>query len=196
MGFGISFGIGFFGLLSLIGIIIQVVKPIKPANLKDYVEKPSMWLQSTPCLIGSSLGLFCVIGSLGIGKIWGENSIYSITEAIGFIFFVLGFGIATWATKTMKNHLSEIAILKDHKLVTSGAFAYSRHPIYLAILLLWIGAGLALGNIFLLILFPITVYIQIRRALVEEKLLIKHFGNEFIAYKKQTPMLVGIPHVQ
>lgn len=78
----------------------------------------------------------------------------------------------------------------DLELVTTGAFHYVRHPMYLAL------SGIAVCQIFmiqnwiagpisLLLVAPFIIY-QIRR---EERLLIKYFGEDYKDYCRKTGML-------
>ena len=67
-------------------------------------------------------------------------------------------------------------------LVTTGLFAYSRNPIYLAFDMMFIAAFLIHGRIIFLVVaaaFILLLHGIIRR---EERFLIEHFGDEFRAY--------------
>ncbi|WP_372425538.1 methyltransferase family protein [Salinarimonas chemoclinalis] len=79
------------------------------------------------------------------------------------------------------------------RLVTSGSFAVSRNPIYLAFLIplasfaLWsplaagAGIGLYLAAMTLLVVRP------------EERALAEAFGDEFEAWARRTPRWIGVP---
>jgi protein-S-isoprenylcysteine O-methyltransferase Ste14 len=74
-------------------------------------------------------------------------------------------------------------------LVTTGPFALSRNPIYLANTVLIAGAGLAFGNAWLVLLaaaavVPLISMLAIRR---EEAHLAAQFGDAWAAYMKRTP---------
>lgn len=79
------------------------------------------------------------------------------------------------------------------RLVTGGAFAYSRNPIYLAFLVPL--ASLALYAPFGALL-GIALYLASMTALVirpEERELARTFGAAFEAYRARTPRWIGLP---
>jgi protein-S-isoprenylcysteine O-methyltransferase Ste14 len=77
----------------------------------------------------------------------------------------------------------------EQKLVTTGMYARTRHPIYLAhfcMLLAWtVGSGL-LVNYCLLVSTVITGTVMI---ILEERELEKRFGQRFLEYRKNTPLI-------
>jgi protein-S-isoprenylcysteine O-methyltransferase Ste14 len=71
------------------------------------------------------------------------------------------------------------------KLITTGTFAISRNPIYLAFITFFLGVFIAYSNIItsvFLLLVSITIHRQILR---EESFLKVHYGNEYNAYCKK-----------
>lgn len=74
---------------------------------------------------------------------------------------------------------------KASNLITSGIFAFSRNPIYLALLLLLLAFGLRLGNAFnVLLAAGFVSYMNRFQIAPEEKALVKLFGKEFERYCK------------
>ncbi len=72
-------------------------------------------------------------------------------------------------------------------LVTSGVYAITRNPIYLSMMLLIMGLGVTLDNIWLFLLAAIFQQI-IRWGVIarEEKYLEAKFGEEYRSFKEQT----------
>lgn len=68
------------------------------------------------------------------------------------------------------------------KLVTNGAFAFSRNPIYLAFWLVLLGEFLAFSNPALLIYFFASLWLIHRQVLREEEFLKQHYGREYLEY--------------
>ncbi len=98
--------------------------------------------------------------------------------------------IQIWATKVLgDNYSQDIAIKKDHKLITSGPFKIIRHPQYLSQFLLDLGAAAATLSFILAPLALIQIPFLFMRASLEDKLLEKHFGENFRSYKKKTGMI-------
>ena len=84
---------------------------------------------------------------------------------------------------------------KIHKaagLVKDGIYKYSRHPQYLGILLITSGFIIQWPTILTVIMWPILVIMYIRLAKKEEKEMEQIFGEEFLKYKKEAPMLLKI----
>ncbi len=69
-------------------------------------------------------------------------------------------------------------------VVTTGPFRYSRNPMYLALTVIQIGVGLALGSLWLLItLFPALIILHFGVIAREEAYLETKFGQVYQAYK-------------
>jgi protein-S-isoprenylcysteine O-methyltransferase Ste14 len=95
-----------------------------------------------------------------------------------------------WATKVLgDNYSQDIAIKKDHHLVTNGPFKIVRHPQYLSQFLMDIGGAVATFSMVLASLALIQLPFLFMRASIEDKLLEKHFGESFRSFKKKTGMI-------
>lgn len=72
---------------------------------------------------------------------------------------------------------------KVSKLVTSGVFAYTRNPMYLAMLLILLAFGLKLENAFnTLLAAGFVAYMNRFQILPEERALLQLFGKEYQQY--------------
>lgn len=84
-----------------------------------------------------------------------------------------------------------VQVLPDHKLVTNGPYSLVRHPSYTGLLVFFTGMGIALGDwlslLFLTLIPPIGVIYRIK---VEERALLKAFGQEYRAYMHRVKGLV------
>src|SRR5829696_4342171 len=69
-----------------------------------------------------------------------------------------------------------------HKLITSGVFAFSRNPIYVAFALILLGQFLIFPNWILLVYMGAGVWLFHRQVLREEEYLKKHYGREYLEY--------------
>ena len=80
---------------------------------------------------------------------------------------------------------------KEHKLVKNGVFALTRHPSYFGFYLWSIGIEIMCCNPICFIGFTfILFYFFKNRILLEEKLLIQFFGEEYLEYKKKVGILI------
>ncbi|MBS7626400.1 isoprenylcysteine carboxylmethyltransferase family protein [Candidatus Bathyarchaeota archaeon] len=78
----------------------------------------------------------------------------------------------------------------EGRLVTTGLYAYVRHPQYLGIILGSIAFLVQWPTIPTLLMFPILVFAYYRLARREEKELTEKFGEEYLSYQKRVPMFV------
>jgi protein-S-isoprenylcysteine O-methyltransferase Ste14 len=110
---------------------------------------------------------------------------------LGSLLYLPGLALVLWgrlALGQMYNVSSTFGarLYADHRLVTSGPFAYVRHPMYLGILLTGLG-GLLLYRtwtfVFLIAHFP-ALMIRARR---EEQVLAAEFGQQWEAYRRCVP---------
>jgi protein-S-isoprenylcysteine O-methyltransferase Ste14 len=68
------------------------------------------------------------------------------------------------------------------KLITTGVFAFSRNPIYVAFAFILLGQFLIFPNWILLLYVIAGVWLFHRQVLLEEDYLKKHYGQEYSAY--------------
>jgi len=71
-------------------------------------------------------------------------------------------------------------------VVSSGAFRYVRHPLYLGSILVYFGLTVATASLFCLILIIVIFLFYNTIAGYEEKLLEIKWGDAYLAYKKKT----------
>ncbi len=163
-------------------------------GIKDKVgvfkEKPKTYLQTLP-LILSTLALVVLIVSLFQAGTFEYKTENQTIRIVGLVFYIIFSWVQIWATKTLGDNFSQdIAIKKNHQLVTSGPFKLIRHPQYLSQFLMDIGAAAATLSFVLAPLAIIQLPFLIFRASLEDKLLEKSFGDMFRTYKKKTGMLI------
>jgi protein-S-isoprenylcysteine O-methyltransferase Ste14 len=109
-----------------------------------------------------------------------------ISGVTGASICVLGIALAIWARVHLGKEWSSYPTLKEnHRLITSGPYAYVRHPIYTGMLVAMFGSGLA-GGLPWLIYFFVFLAVFLRRVHNEENLMMKQFPIEYPEYKKHT----------
>jgi protein-S-isoprenylcysteine O-methyltransferase Ste14 len=100
--------------------------------------------------------------------------------------------LALSAVRVLGRHWSlEARLLPGHRLVREGPYAWVRHPIYSGMLGLFVGTGLSLTPIPVL-LVAVGVYLLGTRLRTrsEERLLRRQFGEEYVRYAREVPALV------
>lgn len=76
---------------------------------------------------------------------------------------------------------------KKRTLATTGLYRYVRHPQYLGFILIIIGFLLQWPTIITLIMAPILIVRYIRLGYSEERVMLKKYGHDYAAYKRETP---------
>ncbi|NIN36517.1 MAG: isoprenylcysteine carboxylmethyltransferase family protein [Gammaproteobacteria bacterium] len=76
-------------------------------------------------------------------------------------------------------------------LATTGAYAYLRHPQYLAFIIIMFGFLLQWPTLPTLIMFPVLVYFYVQLARWEEQQALSEFGDEYKNYMKITPAFIA-----
>jgi protein-S-isoprenylcysteine O-methyltransferase Ste14 len=118
--------------------------------------------------------------SLGLGGGW--------SVVAGLVLLAAGVAAITLAVTTMRRHRTAVRPrAQASHLVTGGAFALSRNPIYLGAAAILAGIALLLDSPLALLLVPAYVLLIDRRfVLSEEAGLQAAFGPEFQAYRART----------
>lgn len=101
-----------------------------------------------------------------------------------------GFGLAFWARAHLgRNWGMPMSLRQGHELVTSGPYAYIRHPIYTGIMLAMIGSALA-ERLLWMLLFVLYFGYFLFSARMEEKMMLAQFPDAYPAYRRRTKMLI------
>lgn len=149
-------------------------------------EKPKTYLQRVPILLSTLTLITLIVSVFQIGTLEYSGK-YNSIRYIGLIVYLIFSWLQIWAFKSLgENYSQDILIKKDHQLVTSGPFKIIRHPQYISQILLDLGAAAATLSFLVAPLAIIQIPFIILRASAEEKLLAKHFGDEFKLYKKKS----------
>lgn len=122
-------------------------------------------------------------GALGAG--WQPLRLAGL--AVG----LTGAVLLAWASVLLGRLLMhEAAIREDHALVMSGPFRLVRHPVYTGYLALLLGSGVASLNVYVLLLWPVSLLGILVQAASEEQLLGARFGRAYESYAGRTGRLV------
>ena len=128
------------------------------------------------------MGILIGSGILGLVFSWTKFSVFPVSNILGGLLILSGF-VFHWRTE--KEHKQAHEKSEDiSRLVTSGAYANIRHPLYLSIILVNIGIGLAFGIMMTFILALLTILHWALTGLKEEEALMKKFPDEYWRYKQ------------
>lgn len=112
----------------------------------------------------------------------------SAVNWVGALLTVIGIAFAIWA----RYHLGRnwgLYPKEDHVLVTSGPYAYVRHPIYAGAVLALFGSALT-GSIVAVVLFMASVIFCLRRIDKEERTMLGLFPGQYPSYQAHTRQFI------
>lgn len=161
----------------------------KLTDPRPFKEKIKSYLSPKVVAYGVFIFIFFVLNYIsGMCFPLPPSGFDDLMVLIGMLTFLAGSLIAIWAKVTMgKVWGIPTEMRKDqNKLIKHGPFKYSRNPIYVGLIMVLIGYGLAIQSWFtFLALVPIFYFLSATEK--EEKLLEKHFKEEYLKYKKEVP---------
>lgn len=117
--------------------------------------------------------------------------IVSIISTLGFILVLIGQLVRSLAMINASTNFSHTISRKkqdSHKLVTTGIYAYSRHPSYCGFFYWALGLQLFMFNPLSFIGFTIVLWKFFdQRITDEESYLVTFFGDQYLKYRTTTP---------
>ena len=181
-----------YALIALTGVILLVAVGLK------FLEHA---LRPQPLQIGrkhffSTFGMMVAVLLLfpfwvnSIGQFAMDAVSQYICFGIGAVMLVGGFVLHLWAKHSIRLMWSDgIEIKQSHTLVTTGAYAWARHPMYAGLLMWCWGGSLLMFN---WVSFALTSFLilplMIRRAKDEEHALF-HVHPDYFLYQQNVRML-------
>lgn len=112
---------------------------------------------------------------------------YSPYNYVGTVLILFGGFINLWTDSLMKKGETTVKPhLKPSNLIISGPFKFTRHPMYLGMLSILLGAAIIASSLVSFI-FPL-IYIVLMEVLfipMEERNLVEVFGEDYSEYKKK-----------
>jgi protein-S-isoprenylcysteine O-methyltransferase Ste14 len=126
-------------------------------------------------------------------KGWFLPQRFHFLVAVGAIIQVGFLLLAVWARRHLgRNWSAEVRIGQGHQLVRTGPYRMLRHPIYTAMLGMFVGTAIASSQYHALLGVVMLVLAYLRKTRLEEKILRQTFGAEWDAYQRETWALVPL----
>jgi protein-S-isoprenylcysteine O-methyltransferase Ste14 len=105
----------------------------------------------------------------------------------------IGVIITAWsAIHFLKAKGTPVPFNPPPKVVNTGPYRYARNPMLTGVFLLLFGIGLGLGSMSLVLVFtPLYVLMNVWELKhIEEPELVRRLGDEYIEYRRKTPMFI------
>ena len=116
-----------------------------------------------------------------------------VARLIGWPTIAAGIGLAAWAVTSASSE--GVAIDRPSRLVTTGAFALSRNPMYQGWSLAVLGLGIASRSPWVLAAAAVASAAVDRHTVAEEASLARDFGDEYARYVATTPRSITLEGV-
>jgi protein-S-isoprenylcysteine O-methyltransferase Ste14 len=116
-----------------------------------------------------------------------------VAQCVGFVMAFTGVVISVMGRRELGlnwAHGGEYQVKNNQELVTIGIYRYIRHPIYLGVMLAYVGGQIVAGSYLSILFLILFVYSSVVQAKKEEKLLLHYFGKQYEDYMQNTKMLI------
>jgi protein-S-isoprenylcysteine O-methyltransferase Ste14 len=123
-----------------------------------------------------AFGLVALIWFLAIGldHRYHASEVALALQALGWVILVLSTGFIMWVMRenSFAAPVVKLQIERGHRVVSTGPYAWVRHPMYSGTVLFFIGAPLLLGSWWGLAMSPLFMLLFAVRAGIEERALV------------------------
>jgi len=107
----------------------------------------------------------------GFDQRYGWSSVSSATVFVADLVVVSGYILFVMVLKENRYASRIIEVVPEQRVIMTGPYALIRHPMYLAVLLMYTFTPLALGSVWAMILTPVLLILLVARIRNEERVL-------------------------
>lgn len=107
-------------------------------------------------------------------------------RCLGVPLLAAGAVLNVWSDQMFKKAKTTVKPFeRSSRLITEGPYRFSRHPMYLGMVLILVGLGVVLGSVSPWVVVPAFVCVAVRFVAVEEKAMEETFGQAYRDYRKR-----------
>jgi protein-S-isoprenylcysteine O-methyltransferase Ste14 len=142
----------FVGTVAVVALYLWCVNPEVVVARSGFHEGTKRWDRILLCFFFPSVYAIVPVAALDDGRFhWFPVSWWVCS--VGYLLFLVGMGIVTWAEAVNKFFEVTVRIQTDrgHKVIETGPYAIVRHPGYVGAVLFFVGIALCLGSLWALI---------------------------------------------
>ncbi|MFD4422494.1 methyltransferase family protein [Agromyces sp. NPDC058484] len=116
-----------------------------------------------------------------------------LLRAGGAVALAAGCALNVWAlVERRRRAVGEFQLEHPQSLVTTGPYAFSRHPMYVGWWLIHLGVGVLRRSAWVAATLPAAALVEhLGGVLVEERTLERQFGDDWARYREHVPRYVG-----
>lgn len=148
--------------------------------------------ENLPLPAGSAVGLVAVLVLERVrpAPLPGPREVH---RAAGAAALAAGCALNAWALVERRRRTSgEFQLEQPQSIVSTGPYAFSRHPMYVGWWLIHLGAGVLRGSAWVAATVPVAALVEhFGGVVVEERELRLRFGGEYARYAERVPRYAG-----
>ncbi len=140
------------------------------------------------------LGLPWILGNYGPHWGWTNPRTPGMGNYAGFLLLGAGMGLLVWILKATLREIGNLPErvplgLRPARLLQTGPYAWMRHPLYTAEMLLWMGVGFYMGSPSVLAVLLVGAVVVVAVVIPKEEAdLERYFGDEYRDYRRRLPL--------
>jgi len=122
-------------------------------------------------------------------------TIYSVflPLKLGTAWFYAGLTVYLVGLAIFLTSIVNISTTPLGQLFTKGLYHFSRHPMYIALLIINVGVSIASASWIFLLLSVVIIVLYTSQVVAEERGCLETYGDEYKEYMNRTPRWIGIP---
>jgi protein-S-isoprenylcysteine O-methyltransferase Ste14 len=176
------------GMLAILPIAIyrRLRSQASGESLDRWQEGKFILFTLRPLGIAAMLSVLCfVIDPAWMA--WSSVPLLARLRWIGVAIGALGGALLVWTLKHLGTNLTDTVVTRQkHTMITSGPYAYVRHPFYVAAALAFLANSLVTANWFVFVTGGLALALLVVRCRTEEAKLIERFGDAYRDYMRRT----------
>jgi protein-S-isoprenylcysteine O-methyltransferase Ste14 len=161
-----------------------ILSPIKTRMMESLKDSPKVYIPPPLLYVATFLLAVLIQKLLPLGIDFFRST---TSKIIGSVIILVGlFFIFPALRQFFKTKNTLVTIKPANSLETTGIFTVSRNPMYISLMLFYIGLSFIIGNWWNFILLPF-LYILIQEYVIkrEERYLDRRFGQQYLDYKSK-----------
>jgi len=121
------------------------------------------------------LALLLWLVAIGLDRRANASDVPLLLQALGLAMYLISIAFIMWVFRanSFAAPVVKVQAERHHRVVSSGPYAFVRHPMYSGIMLFFVGVPLLLGSWWGVAIAPVFAILFAIRALIEERALVE-----------------------